>query len=53
MGFYCRWYGKKMENLAEWQQDACEENGQMCFYDDGRRCQDLLESEEENEELLG
>ena len=49
MGFYCRWYEKNMEDLEEWKQDACEENGQQCIYNDGSICQDLIENEDTEE----
>ncbi len=27
---YCRWYDKKLEDVAEYEQEQCRENGQDC-----------------------
>lgn len=47
---YCRWYGRFMRDLAEHQQEQCEEYGQKCD-----NCQDLVveepEGQAENEEF--
>ena len=55
MSLFCRWYEKNMEDLTEWQQEACEENGQQCILNDGIMCQDLIEKEleEKNDEESG
>ena len=37
---FCRWYEKDMENLAEHEQEQCNENGQDCG-----NCPDLIEKE--------
>ena len=39
---YCRWYEKKMEDLAEHEQERCYQDGQECF-----ECPCLIYEEEE------
>lgn len=40
--WFCRWYGKDMEDVTEHEQEQCEENGQDC-----RECPDLVIKEQE------
>lgn len=42
MSGFCRWYGKDMEDVAEHEQEQCEENGQDCS-----ECPDLMIKEQE------
>lgn len=37
---YCRWYDKKLEDVAEHEQEQCKENGQCCT-----DCTDLISKE--------
>lgn len=39
---YCRWYEKPMQELAEHEQEQCEENGQRC-----ENCPDLILRQED------
>lgn len=34
---YCRWYEKRLEDVAEHEQEQCNENGQNCM-----ECPDLI-----------
>lgn len=43
---YCRWYDKKLEDVAEHEQEHCEEYGRHCT-----DCTDLTSKEYDEEDL--
>ncbi len=43
---YCRWYGQKMSDVADHEQEECWENGQDCAV-----CPDLVSKEIDEEDL--
>ena len=43
---YCRWYDKKLEDVAEYEQERCEEYGRRC-----KDCPEMI-SKECDEEVL-
>lgn len=43
---YCEWYDKKMNDVAEHEQEQCRENGQDCT-----DCPDLVLKEYDEEDL--
>ena len=41
---FCRWHNKPLKEVAEWQQEQCNEVGRSCS-----ECEDLVPKEEKNE----